>query len=222
MQPAESAPLSRAEAEVPDAAGLIRHLTHELRQPLSGIESAAYYLDMVVSEARPDLIPHCRRLRAMVQHANWLLDDAVLCAMLRPAARLKQSVAELFRRLSRRMFEEEEAALDLHLEAEGWVEAPESLERLAGHAVAFFRDVAGCRDPIHAGVESGEGWVLARVWGVGCGDAREAARLLRAASECWFLGRFAAAAGGALEVEAEESAQRLRLTLRLREAEQSL
>lgn len=221
MEHAGPASLPSAAAGMPDAAGLIRHLAHELRQPLSGIEAAAFYLDMVVSEARPDLMPHCRRLRAMVQQANWLLDDAMLCAMLQPAARQKQSMAELFRGLGRRLLEEDEASLDLHLESEGWVEAPDCLARLADHVVSFFRDVAGCPDPVHAGVESREGSVRVRVWAEGCGDAGEAERLLRSALECGFLARFLAAAGGAFEMEAEESAQRLRLTLRLPAAEQA-
>lgn len=220
MQSAGSAPQRNAETAMPDAAELICHLTHELRQPLSGIESAAYYLDMVVSEARPDLIPHCRRLRAMVQHANWLLDDAALCAMFQPSA-AACSLAAVFEELGRRMLAEDEAVLDLHLECEGWVAAPGLLPRLAGHLVAFFRDVAGCHDPIHAGVrEGGPGWVAARIWAGGCEDARDAARMLKAAGECGFLGRFLAAAGGGFEVQAEESAQRLTLTLRLPAAEQ--
>ncbi len=220
MQPAGSAPLQNAETELPDAAGLIRHLTHELRQPLSGIESAAYYLDMVVSEARPDLIPHCRRLRAMVQHASWLLDDAELCAMAQPPARTAHSLAAVLQDVSRRMLAEDEAVLDLHLESEAWVLAPETLPRLVWHVVAFFRDVAGCHDPIHAGVEGGQGWIAARILAEGCEDARGAARMLKAASERGFLGRFLAAAGGAFEVQAEDSAERLALSIRLPAAEQ--
>lgn len=220
MQPAGAGPLRDRETEPTEAAELICHLTHELRQPLSGIEAAAYYLDMVVSEARPDLIPHCRRLRAMVQQANWLLDDAGLCALFQPAVGTACSLAAVFEDVSRRMLAEDEAVLDLHLECEGRVAAPGMLPRLAGHLVAFFRDVAGCHDPIHAGVQSaGPGWVVARIWAAGCEDARDAARMLKAACECGFAGRLLAAAGGAFEVEAEESAQRLALTLRLPAAE---
>lgn len=220
MQPAGSAPLREAEAGPPDAAALIHHLAHELRQPLSGIESAAYYLDMVVSEARPDLIPHCRRLRAMVQHANWLLDDAALCAMLQPEAREAHSLAAVFGELSRRLMAEDEAVLDLHLESEGRVRAPAPLPRLAGHLVSFFRDVAGCHDPIHAGVSDEPGWIAARIWADGCEDARDAARMLTAASGRGFLGRFLAAVDGVYEVQADESARRLMLTLRLPAGEQ--
>ncbi len=220
MQPAGAAPLRDRETELTEAAELICHLTHELRQPLSGIEAAAYYLDMVVSEARPDLIPHCRRLRAMVQHANWLLDDAALCALFQPSAGTAHSMAAVFEDVSRRMLAEDEAVLDLHLECEGRVAAPEMLPRLAGHLVAFFRDVAGCHDPIHAGVQQGEpGWIASRIWAAGCEDARDAARMLKAACECGFAGRFLAAARGGFEVQAEESAQRLALTLRLPAAE---
>jgi len=220
MQPAESAPPQNSETEEPLSAALIQHLAHELRQPLSGIESAAYYIDMVVSEARPDLIPHCRRLRAMVQHANWLLDDAMLCAVFRPAAQTSHSVSEILSSLGRRLLAEEEAVLDLQMESDGRVRAPESLPRLLEHAVAFFRDVAGCHGLIHAGVQGGRDSVSVLVWADGCDDALEAARALRAASECGFLARFLHAAGGALHVEAQESLQRLSLTLRLPAAEQ--
>lgn len=220
MLPAESALPGNAETAEPSAAALIHHLTHELRQPLSAIESAAYYIDMVVSEARPDLIPHCRRLRAMVQHANWLLDDAMLCAVFRPAAQRTQSLGEILGHLGRRLLAEEESVLDLQLECEGRVQAPDSLPRMLEHAVAFFRDVAGCHGLIHAGVQGGQDGICVRVWADGCDDALDAARALRAASECGFFGRFLHAAGGALHVEAQESLQRLSLTLRLRAAEQ--
>lgn len=194
-----------------DAAGLILHLAHELRQPLSGIESAAYYLDMVVSDARPDLIPHCRRLRAMVQQANWLLEDATLCALLPAAVRGAQALGEALRRAGNRLFAEEEAVLDLHLEAEGLVEAPELLARLVGHLVAFFRDVAGCADPIHAGVRREGEWVLMRLWADGSEDAEDAARMMRSSAGCGFLGRFLALAGGRFEAGAEASGGRLEL-----------
>jgi len=205
----------RAESSLEDAAGLILHLAHELRQPLSGIESSAYYLDMVVSEARPDLIPHCRRLRAMVQHASWLLEDATLCAALPAAARRAQTMGEALRRASHRLFAEDERVLDLHLETEGAVEAPDLLARLAEHLVAYLRDVAGCADPIHAGVRREGECLVMRLWAGGCEDAEDAARTLGAASGCGFVGRFLAAAGGRFEVDADPSAGRLALSVRL-------
>lgn len=220
MHPAGFTPPRQDEMAEPLPAALILHLAHELRQPLSGIESAAYYLDMMVSQARPDLLPHCRRLRALVQHANWLLDDATLCTLLQPAEKEGLVLEEILSQVSRRMLAEDEAVLDVYVESGGRVEAPGALPRLIEHTVAFFRDVAGCRDPIHAVVQGGQDWIAARLWAEGCEDPADAARGLRAASECGFLGRFLAAAGGTFEVEADEPAQRLSFTLRLRAAQQ--
>ncbi len=218
MQPAGRAP-QIDETPTQDAAELIRHLAHELRQPLSGIESVAYYVDMVVSEARPDLIPHCRRLRVMVQQANWLLDDAALCAAL-PGESVAQPVAVALAQAGRRLYELEEAVLDLHLEAEGWVRAPSVLPRLVEHVVAFFRDVAGCHDPVHASVNSDSRRVALRVWAGGCEDPEDAARALRSAAAGGALGRFLQAAGGRFEAGAEQSTGRLELTLWLPAADQ--
>lgn len=219
MQPARSAPPPPAGQQLPDAAWLIHHLAHELRQPLSGIEAAAYYLDMVVSEARPDLTPHCRRLRAMVQHANWLLDDATLCAAP-PGAAETQALAGVLGQAARRLYEQEEAVLDLHLETEGRVEAPETLPRLIGHVVAFFRDVAGCHDPVHASLKREGAWVALQVWAGGCEDPEDAVRALRSAAEGGALRRFLEAAAGGFDAGADPSAGRLALTLRLPAAEQ--
>lgn len=219
MQPARSAPPS-SQSLPPAAAELIHHLAHELRQPLSAIESEAYYIDMVAGEARPDLIPHCRRLRAMVQHANWLVDDVTLCLALPAAARALLPVAEAFRRAARRLYEQEEAVLDLHVEAEERVEAPETLFQLVEHMVAFLRNVAGCGDPMHAAVRREGLRVEAQLWADGCKDAEDAARALRSAAACGALGRFMEAARGTFEVVADASAGRLGLTLRLPAGEQ--
>lgn len=58
------------------AGDVVRHLTHELRQPLSAIESIAYYLGMVLPEENK-LTPQLGRLRHLVDQMNWSLTDAV-------------------------------------------------------------------------------------------------------------------------------------------------
>jgi signal transduction histidine kinase len=194
---------------------LIHQLVHDLRQPLSGIEASAWYIDMVASEARPELIPHCRRLRAMVQQANWLLDDAALCAGFRPGPWKMHSLAELFASVQRKLFEEEEAALDLDAGSGAppvW--APEALPRLAEHVIAFFRDAAACPDPVHVRLEAGPGAVAAIVWSDACDDPESAARLLAPEAGRGFLGRFLQAAGGEARAEVSPSG-RLTLVLRL-------
>lgn len=57
------------------AEDVIRHLTHELRQPLSALESIAYYLQLTVADSDPDAIAQVSRLEQMVDNANWVLTD---------------------------------------------------------------------------------------------------------------------------------------------------
>lgn len=47
-------------------------LVHELRQPLSAIESLAYYLEMMTSD--PKTTSHLQQIREMVTQANRILE----------------------------------------------------------------------------------------------------------------------------------------------------
>lgn len=58
------------------AGDVVRHLSHELRQPLSTIESIAYYLGMVFPGEKK-ITPQLERLRHLVEQMNWSLTDAV-------------------------------------------------------------------------------------------------------------------------------------------------
>ncbi len=54
---------------------VVRHLCHELRQPLSTIESSAYYLQMVAKpEKRTER--ELERIQEMVRQVDWILMDA--------------------------------------------------------------------------------------------------------------------------------------------------
>ena len=48
---------------------------HEIRQPLSTIESLAYYLEMTAADDQ--ICCHLQRIRAMVLEANQILEHAV-------------------------------------------------------------------------------------------------------------------------------------------------
>jgi len=52
----------------------IEELAHELRQPLSTIESLAYYLEM--TSADDQVCTHLQRIREMVDRASRILDHA--------------------------------------------------------------------------------------------------------------------------------------------------
>jgi hypothetical protein len=53
----------------------MQDFAHELRQPLSTIESLAYYLEMTESDEQ--VSRHLQRIRAMVYKAHQILNEAI-------------------------------------------------------------------------------------------------------------------------------------------------
>jgi signal transduction histidine kinase len=65
------------EAPQYDVAEVIRHLAHELRQPLSTIESIAYYLEIILPKTDSKARNQVGKLQQMVHQSNWILADAI-------------------------------------------------------------------------------------------------------------------------------------------------
>ncbi len=149
----QSGPLTQATEQAPlesvSLEPVLRHLSHELRQPLSGIEAIAYYLDMVLNDADPEITQHCVRLRRMVQQANWVLNDAALTLALVSAPHTPFCLTTFFTALGARMAAHEEYTLDLHVAdplPSAWLPTP--APRFFEHMIAFLRDVGSALDPI--------------------------------------------------------------------------
>jgi signal transduction histidine kinase len=68
-----------------DYSSLLTNLTHQLRQPLSTIESIAYYLELALPQADPKVKEQLQRLRDSVAQSDGLLRDALAIAQLGPA-----------------------------------------------------------------------------------------------------------------------------------------
>ena len=66
------------------AKDVLRHLTHELRQPLSALESIAFYLQMTVGGGPSDVSAQVERLQQMVDNANWVLSDVLHLLQMAP------------------------------------------------------------------------------------------------------------------------------------------
>ena len=60
-----------------DTADVVRHLAHELRQPLSTIESSAFYLKLVLEGEDGRAARQLDRIEQMVHQIGWILTDAV-------------------------------------------------------------------------------------------------------------------------------------------------
>ena len=82
----------------PNAETIIRNLAHELRQPLSALESIAFYLDLMLSQEDPKTRKQLRRLRQLVEQSDWAVSNAILTAGVSPltlnAVNLADVVAE--------------------------------------------------------------------------------------------------------------------------------
>lgn len=76
------------------AKDVIRHLTHELRQPLSALESIAFYLQMTVGGGS-DIGVQVNRLQQMVDSANWVLSDVLHLMQMAPPNPEAVAMAEL-------------------------------------------------------------------------------------------------------------------------------
>lgn len=73
-----------AEARSAEPLKLIEMLAHELRQPLSAIESTAYYLTMALPRGERRAQEHALGLQRFVEQANWILGCAVQLADTSP------------------------------------------------------------------------------------------------------------------------------------------
>lgn len=58
-------------------ATVIRHISSELRQPLSAIESIAVYLDLILPRTEFKARRQLTKVQEEVRHARWILTDAV-------------------------------------------------------------------------------------------------------------------------------------------------
>lgn len=124
---------------------VITQLAHEIRQPLGGIESLAYYLELALEDCDTELRDQCGRIRQLVAQASWMLEDASLAApaeLAPPAAvDLNALISETGERLARQ--EDRPLRLKLMANAPRVRGSQRALCAWLRHALSFFRDVAG-------------------------------------------------------------------------------
>jgi signal transduction histidine kinase len=142
-----SAGAAAAAVEKPayDPAEIVRHLAHELRQPLSTIESIAFYLEMVLPRTEGKARRQLGKLQQEVHQINWILTDAIHFLQ---AAPLRLQLLDLSEVISKSLSEweaEDGAGVCLRLE-EGlqlvWLDL-EQTQHMLRNIVAFFGRV--CR-----------------------------------------------------------------------------
>ena len=81
--------------EAVDTATIVRQMAHELRQPLSTIESIAYYLDLILPRHDPRARVQLERLQRLVEQSSWIVNNAVHFVQASPAVPEVIDVAEM-------------------------------------------------------------------------------------------------------------------------------
>src|SRR3954470_5145921 len=74
---------------------VLQAMAHEIRQPLSTIESIAYYLTMVLPQEEEKIREQLRRLSQLVEQSNWILTSGVNLADILPLTAQPTDLGEL-------------------------------------------------------------------------------------------------------------------------------
>ncbi len=143
-------------------ASVVRHLAHELRQPLSTIEAIAYYLEMVLPDDDAKTRPQIEQLREAIQQADWILSDAVHYVQAAPPNPRTVDLRELVFQAVREISEdtkEEWIRTTLHPEATPVRFDPEQGRHMLRNVLQFFRLVAKPEPYVTVRTAVKAGWV---------------------------------------------------------------
>src|SRR5579863_8284117 len=91
VQTVAAAPKTQASCPAVD----LQTIAHELRQPLSAIESIAYYLSLALPRDSRPARKQARRLQHLVEQSNWILTCALQLADETPLAPQPLNLEEL-------------------------------------------------------------------------------------------------------------------------------
>jgi signal transduction histidine kinase len=96
-----------------DAADLVRHLAHEIRQPLSTLDSLAYYLAIILPPTDVRAQDQVEKIRRLVAQAGTIVDDAVHYVQASPAHPVNVSLNQL---VTRTLAESSRERWNVHLD----------------------------------------------------------------------------------------------------------
>lgn len=147
--------------EQSETATMVRQIAHELRQPLSTIESIAYYLDLILPRDDERARNQLDRLQKLVEQSNWIVSNAVHYVQASPAIPQNLDLAELTRSaaaecrmatLVRLAFSE-----PAHVRLD-----PSQAVHLFGNLLTFYRTIISREYPLDVSVRSASGWTRVR------------------------------------------------------------
>ncbi len=143
-------------ASPPSGDTILRAIAHELSQPLSTIESIAYYLSLVLSEkSSPDNAKHreqLSRVQQLVEQSNWILSNGIALADPRAIAPEAIDLEELIAQTVAARSPSLDPPVDLEFQSNLPLAHldPGFARALIENIFGLFRQLATAAHPVHA------------------------------------------------------------------------
>jgi len=165
------------ETQISVAAVGLETIAHELRQPLSAIESIAYYLSLVLPRDGGPAREQAGRLQQLVEQSNWILTSALQLADAAPLAPQPVNLEELVTDAvaARALYNEPAIRLDLAGGLPLVRLDPGRGRALLENLVLLFRQLANDMHPIRITTARSEGGVALAIVSAVPGYRSEAA-----------------------------------------------
>lgn len=181
--PVDEIKANETRTETCGTAQTVRHLAHELRQPLSALESLVYYLDILLAPGDVRARDQVEKIQAVVDQANWIINDAVHFSQACPAHSVPVALDEL---VTQTLAERARGGtLNVHLElASGKCYASldaEQARHLLASVFGVFRLIAAPATPVHVATECFGATVGIRI---SCESSLVAAELIEMFEPC--------------------------------------
>ena len=157
VQTVAAAPETQASSPAVD----LQTIAHELRQPLSAIESIAYYLNLALPRDSRPARKQAKRLQQLVEQSNWILTCALQLADNTPLAPQLLNLEELITQTVNLSAAQGEPRM--HLELSGGLPLvsldPGRGRALIENLLTLFRQLASDLHPVRVTTAVGEGGV---------------------------------------------------------------
>jgi len=158
VQTVAAAPETQASSPAVD----LQSIAHELRQPLSAIESIAYYLNLALPRDSRPARKQAKRLQQLVEQSNWILTSALQLADNTPLARQPLNLEELIIQTVNARTAHGDPRI--HLELPGGLPLvnldPGRARTLLENLLTLFRQLASDLHPVRVTTAAGEGGVF--------------------------------------------------------------
>ncbi len=186
-------------------------IAHELRQPLSTIESIAYYLTLVLPHGDEKVHEQLDRIQRLVEQTGWILTSAQQLAEPRPAARGPADLQDLIRRTVAARFPSGDAPMMMLCEDLPRVDADPAL---IDNLLMLFRSVSTKDHPVTVRTSPAPRGVMVEMETSAPGYRQEGSLCPGATLSLESARRMVDAHGGSLEI-AVDPATGIRLRLML-------